>query len=82
MPAPLTSGAPIVGSGDGSEPFLTGRVPNLQLDLLTGDFDDSRAEFDADGVRAVRHELLFRELVEKTRFPDTHVTDYDIFKNI
>ena len=40
---------PVVSGGDGAEPFLTRRIPNLQLDLLPVQFDGSDFEVDADG---------------------------------
>ena len=78
----LTCSASVIGTCDGPEAFLAGGVPNLELDLLSGDFDDPRPELDADRVGAVSHELFFRELVKKTRFTDAHVTDYNILENI
>lgn len=49
-------GPPVVGPGDGPEAFLTGRVPDLQLHLLTVDLHDPRPKLHADGVRAVGHD--------------------------
>ncbi len=49
-------GAAVVGARDSPESLLSCGVPDLQLDLLPGDLDDSRTELNADGVRAVRHD--------------------------
>ena len=38
---------PVVGGGDGSEPLLTRRVPDLQLDLLTVQLDRANLEINA-----------------------------------
>lgn len=40
-------GAAVVGGGDRSEPLLTGRVPNLQLNLLAVELDGANLEVDA-----------------------------------
>lgn len=48
-------GSPVVAPCDGSEPLLSCRVPDLQLDLLTADFDYPRPELHSDCVRAVSH---------------------------
>ena len=37
-------------------PLLSGRVPDLQLDLLAGHLDDSGPELHADGVGTVSHD--------------------------
>ena len=44
-----THGATIVGGGDGAEPLLACRVPNLQLATLVVDFDSANLEVNADG---------------------------------
>lgn len=43
----------VVGPRDRAEPFLAGRVPDLQLDRFTADVDDARAKLDPDRVRTV-----------------------------
>ena len=42
-------GAAVVGRGDGPEPLLSRRVPNLQLDLLPVQLDCPDLEVDACG---------------------------------
>lgn len=49
-------GPPVVGPGDGPESLLTGRVPDLQLHLLTVDLHDPRPKLHPDGVRTVGHD--------------------------
>lgn len=49
-------GPSVVGPGDGPEPLLTGRVPDLQLHLLTMDLHDPRPKLHPDSVRTVRHD--------------------------
>lgn len=49
-------GPPVVRPGDGPEPLLARRVPDLQLDLLAGDFDDASAELHSDRVGAIGHD--------------------------
>jgi len=45
-------------------------------------FDDPGAKLDSDGVRAVGHELLLRELVQQAALADAHVPDDDVLEDI
>jgi hypothetical protein len=45
--------ASVICAGDGSEAFLAGGIPNLELDVLGVDLDGFEAKVDADGGEVV-----------------------------
>ena len=49
-------------------------LPHAQ-DTAVANLNDACAKLDADGVRAVGHELLLGELVQQARLAHTHVPD-------
>lgn len=53
-----TGRAPVVRTSHCSESLLTGRVPDLQFDLLARHLDYARAELYADRVRAIGHNYI------------------------
>jgi hypothetical protein len=55
-------GSLVVGAGDGLECFLTGSVPDLQLDFLVVDFEDSGAELNSKG----RLVLIFESALDES----------------
>ena len=60
-------GAAVVAAGDRAEALLASGVPNLQLDDLPADLDESRAELDADRVRRAPLEGALDKLVQQAR---------------
>lgn len=84
---------------------MSGSVPDLEFDFFPRHLDDSRSEFDADGVRTIgsdcsnknKHNyrsqylhspaaaaltFLLGELMQQARFPDAHVSDYDVLEYV
>jgi len=55
-------GAAVVGSGDGAEGFLAGRVPYLKLDGFISNINHPRTKFDANGKIMDRLETFVGEL--------------------
>ena len=58
-------GSTVVAAGDRLEGLLTGRVPDLELDLLVIDFDGARPELDTYGQVVLLAKTLVRELEEQ-----------------
>lgn len=50
--------APVVRAGDGPETFLSGSVPDLELDVLSVNEHSLEAEVDSDGRQVVFRELF------------------------
>jgi hypothetical protein len=68
-------GVPVVRSGDGSEPFLSRSVEQLQLDLLAVKVDRSQLEVDADGGRAAQVESVVGEAQKQAALAHGTVSD-------
>lgn len=68
-------GATVVGRGDGTVPFLAGRVPDLCLDGLGVDLDRPCGELDADGRLGVEVELIARESAEQVGLSDAGISN-------
>ena len=60
--------AAVVGGRDGAVAFLAGRVPDLQLDAFSVEFNGSDLEVDADGSDEGRSEGVFAEAQQAARF--------------
>eukprot|EP00581_Thalassiosira_minuscula_P028360 CAMPEP_0183753346 /NCGR_PEP_ID=MMETSP0739-20130205/2881_1 /TAXON_ID=385413 /ORGANISM="Thalassiosira miniscula, Strain CCMP1093" /LENGTH=229 /DNA_ID=CAMNT_0025989815 /DNA_START=524 /DNA_END=1213 /DNA_ORIENTATION=- len=73
-------GAAVVGSGDGSEGFLSGRVPYLKLDRFIRNINHTCAEFDANGEVMDRLEAFVGELKEEAGFANSCITNDNIFE--
>lgn len=63
-------GTPVIRSSDSPEPFLACSVPNLQLDLLSANVNDSGAKFNTNGVWTIGHNYDSRKIlvILKCRF--------------
>lgn len=66
-----TGGSPVVRTGNRTERFLTGGVPDLQLDLFAVDGYHAGTELHANRQIVHRLEPFVRELEQQTGFTDT-----------
>ena len=55
---------------NGSEPFLSGRIPDLKFHFLAVDFYGSYLEIDANCCDITSRESVVRKSQEKTAFSD------------
>ena len=75
-------GASVISGGDRSEPLLTGRVPNLELDALPTDVDSSDLEVDADGCDIVPGEGVVGKSDEQGALSNPRVADDQQFEEM
>ena len=68
-------GATVVGCRDGAEPFLAGRVPNLQLDSLSVQLDRPDLEVDANRGNKGGCEGVFAEAQQAAGLAYARVAD-------
>ena len=66
-------GGSVVALRDGAEALLSGRVPDLQLDLLALHLDRLDHEVDADGGALPRREHALREPAHQARLAHASV---------
>lgn len=71
-----TLAAPVVCTGDGSEAFLPGSVPDLELDVFVINLDGLEAEVHSDSRQVVLGELVLHEAHQDGRLAHTRVADY------
>eukprot|EP00612_Vaucheria_litorea_P004569 CAMPEP_0171462820 /NCGR_PEP_ID=MMETSP0945-20130129/6706_1 /TAXON_ID=109269 /ORGANISM="Vaucheria litorea, Strain CCMP2940" /LENGTH=192 /DNA_ID=CAMNT_0011989425 /DNA_START=166 /DNA_END=745 /DNA_ORIENTATION=+ len=75
-------GPSVIGTGNGSEPFLTRRIPNLQFNRLFVNFNGSEAKIDADGADVTLCEGVVGESQEEAAFPDARIADQNEFEEV
>jgi hypothetical protein len=67
--------ATVIGGGDGSETFLSGGVPDLQLDSLAIQLNRLDLEINTDSGDERRCELIITESKQETTLADTRVAN-------
>ena len=77
-----TLAASIVCAGDGSEPLLSGSVPDLKLDAFIIDGEGFEPKVDSDGGQIVLWELVLYESDKNSRLSDSRVANNDSFKKV
>mmetsp|Transcript_83035 Transcript_83035/g.221859 ORF Transcript_83035/g.221859 Transcript_83035/m.221859 type:complete len:200 (+) Transcript_83035:69-668(+) len=60
---------PVITPGDRAIPFLTSRIPDLQLDVATTDPNDLGAELDSNGVGRTFLKFVLNKLMQQARLP-------------
>ena len=75
-------GSLVVRVSDCSIPFLSGCVPNLQLDFATAMVDGAEAKVDSDRRRVVLDEVIVGEPDEKAGLSDARVAEQDELEQV
>lgn len=72
----------IVGACDGSEPLLSGRIPDLQFTHFVVNFQHPEPEINANGSKVVIDEVIITEPEKEWGFANTLISDKHNFEYI
>jgi len=77
-----TVGSSVVAGGDGTEPLLTGCVPNLELDHFAIELDGTNLEINTNGGDVGLSVSVIGKTEEKARLSNTRVTNQQEFEKV